>query len=102
MTCIKCGEPKAHRSHRVGIKDQIVRFFRYVPYRCRNCGKRFYAYRSGEQSDRMRTREEQKIMQLRRAIKWRRSRREIAVFSLAAFLLVFLVYYLIQQRIVSE
>ena len=50
----------------------------------------------------MRTREEQKIMRLRRKIKWRHSRREIAVFGIAAFLLVFLVYYLIQQRIVSE
>ena len=102
MTCIKCGEAKAHRSHRAGIQDYVLKLFQYVPYRCRACGKRFYAFRSGEQSDRMRTREEQKIMQLRRQIKWKRSRREIAVFGIAAFLLAFLVYYLIQQRIVSE
>ena len=102
MTCVKCGEQRAHRSHRHGVKDYAYRLFHYIPYRCRNCGVRFYAYRSGEQSDRMRTREEQKIMRLRRSIKWKRSRREIAVFGIAAFLLVFLVYYLVQQRIVSE
>jgi len=50
----------------------------------------------------MRTREEQKIMQLRRQIKWRRSRRELLAFSSGALLLVVIVYYLIQQRIVSE
>jgi len=102
MTCIKCGEARAHRSHRSGVKDYLYRFFHQIPYRCRNCGTRFYAYRAGEQSDRMRSREEQKIMRLRRQIKWKRNRREIAVFSVAAFLLVFLVYYLIQQRIISE
>jgi hypothetical protein len=102
MTCIKCGETKAHRSHRRGIRDLLYGLFQYIPYRCRSCGVRFYAYRAGERSDRMRTREERKIMHLRRRIRWKRTRRELAVFGVAAFLLVFLVYYLLQQRIVSE
>ncbi|MDE3194957.1 MAG: hypothetical protein KGN84_01335 [Acidobacteriota bacterium] len=84
------------------MQDYLYRFFHYIPYRCRNCGTRFYAYRAGEQSDSMRTREEQKIMRLRRQIKWKRNRREIAVFGAAGLLLVYFVYYLIQQRIVSE
>ena len=102
MTCPSCGEERAHRSHRSGVRDQVYRLFQMIPYRCRGCSRRFYAYRAGEKSDRMRTREEQKIMQLRRQIKWRRSRRELLAFSSGALLLVVIVYYLIQQRIVSE
>jgi hypothetical protein len=102
MTCPKCGENRAHRSHRAGVRDVVYRLFRYIPYRCRNCQKRFYAFRAGETDDRMRTREEQKIMRLRRNIKWKRNKREIAMFSAAGLLLFALVYYLIQQRIVSE
>ena len=102
MTCPKCGEERAHRSHRSGVKDYFYRLFRMIPYRCRACGRRFYAYMAGEKSDRMRTREEQKIMQLRRKIKWRRSRRELLAFGSATAILVLVIYYLIQQRVVSD
>jgi hypothetical protein len=102
MTCPKCGEDRAHRSHRSGVKDYVYRLFQMIPYRCKGCGWRYYAYRAGEKSDRMRTREEQKIMQLRRRIKWRRSRRELLAFGSATVLLIFVIYYLIQQRIVSD
>ena len=102
MTCPKCGEERAHRSHRSGIRDHFYRLFQMIPYRCRACHRRFYAYRSGEKSDRMRTREEQKIMRIRRQIKWKRSRRELAAFASGALILVLIVYYLLQQRIASE
>ncbi len=102
MTCPFCREERAHRSHRAGAKDYAYRLFHYIPYRCRACGKRFYAYRAGERSDRMRTREEQKIMEIRRRIKWKRSKRELAIFGIGAAILLVAVYYMIQQRIVSE
>jgi uncharacterized membrane protein len=102
MTCPKCGEARAHRSHRSGLKDRVYRLFRMTPYRCRACERRFYAYLAGEKSDRMRTREEQKIMRLRRRIKWRRSRRELLAFGSATAILVLVIYYLIQQRVVSD
>jgi hypothetical protein len=50
----------------------------------------------------MRTREEQKIMRLRRQIKWRRSRRELLAFGSATVILVLVIYYLIQQRVLSD
>jgi hypothetical protein len=102
MTCPNCQEGRAHRSHRSGIKDYVYRLFGLIPYRCKACHRRFYAYRAGEQSDRMRTREEQKIMRLRRTIKWKRTRRELLAFGTASVILVVVVYYLIQQRIASE
>jgi len=84
------------------MKDRLYRLFEMIPYRCHGCKRRFYAYRAGETSDRMRTREERKIMHLRRQIKWKRSRRELAAFGVASVILVAVIYYLIQQRIVSE
>jgi hypothetical protein len=42
----------------------------------------------------MRTREEQKIMQIRRRIKWKRSKRDFTVFALAVMILVVAVYHM--------
>lgn len=70
-----------------------------IPYRCRNCGVRFFAYRAGETSDRLRTREEQKIMRLRRRLKWKKSKRELAVFMAGAMALMWILYVMMQQRI---
>lgn len=102
MNCPKCGEDRAHRSHRSSFKDHLYRLADMIPYRCRSCQQRFYAYKAGEKNDRMRSREEQKIMRLRRQIKWRRSRRELIAFGSGAILLAIIVYYLIQQRVISE
>jgi hypothetical protein len=102
MTCPHCGEQSAHRSHRSGIRDRVMRMFQMIPYRCKKCTKRFYAYRAGEKSDRLRTPEERKIMELRRRLKWKRSKRELMVYSMAALILLAVIYMAIQQRVVSE
>lgn len=98
MICPKCRENRAHRSHRSGPKDYLLRMFHQIPYRCHNCKARFYAYRSGERSEKLRTHEEMKIMQLRRKIRWKRSKRELAVYGVAAGILVVIVYMALQQR----
>jgi hypothetical protein len=99
LICAKCKEPKAHRSHSSGLKDQVFKLFQMIPYRCQACKARFYAYRSGEQSSTMRTGEERKIMELRRRIKWKRTRKELAVFAVAAALMISFLYLLMQQRV---
>jgi predicted Zn-ribbon and HTH transcriptional regulator len=102
MICSKCGEASAHRSHRAGIKDRLVRIFQMIPYRCRKCGHRFYAYRAGETSSKLRTHEERKIMELRARLRWKRSKRELLAYGFGALILIVIVYVAIQQRIVSE
>ncbi len=99
MTCPHCGEQTARRSHRSGVRDQMMRIFAMIPYRCRKCSMRFYAYRAGEKSARLRTPEERRIMELRRRLKWRRSKRELVVYALAALILVAFIYMAIQQHI---
>ncbi len=99
MICPKCKENRAHRSHRTGLKDWFARFFDEIPYRCHACDTRFYAYRGGENSEKLRTPEEMKIMQLRRTLRWKRSRRELTVYGIAALVMIFIIYYALQQRI---
>ena len=76
-----------------------MRIFEMIPYRCRKCSKRFYAYRAGEKSSKLRTAEERKIMELRRRLAWKRSKRELVVYVAAALILLAIIYSAIQQRI---
>jgi DNA-directed RNA polymerase subunit RPC12/RpoP len=99
MICAKCGRHRAHRSHRSGLKDWVQGLFQYTPYRCRDCGTRFYAWRDGEKSDKLRTREEQKVIQLRRKLKWKRSKRSLYAYGAGALVLAAALYEIIQQRL---
>ncbi len=74
--------------------DRLYRLFQMIPYRCRTCKRRFYSFRGGEQSTRMRTHEERKIMQLRRRLKWKRTKRELIVYGFAALLVALVIYFI--------
>ena len=76
-----------------------MRLFEMIPYRCRKCSKRFYAFRAGEKSSKMRTPEERKIMELRRRLTWKRTKRDMLVYGAAALLLLAIIYSAIQQRL---
>lgn len=102
MICPKCGENKAHRSHRQNLKDRILGWFSKKPYRCHACNLRFYAFRDGETSPKLRTAEEIRIMKLRRKIRWKRSRVELIAYAICSILVAAMIYYLIQQRITPE
>lgn len=99
MICAKCKEPKAHRSHSAGFKDWLYKRFQLIPYRCKACKARFYAYRAGEQSSTMRTGEERKIMKLRRRLKWKRTKKELTVYAIGTALAFALLYFAMQQRV---
>lgn len=99
MICAKCKAPQAHRSHTGGIKDRIYKLFHMIPYRCQACRARFYAYRSGERSAGLRTGEERKVMALRRRIKWKRTKKELAIYAAGAVVLIVFLYLAMQQRV---
>jgi hypothetical protein len=98
MICANCKEPKAHRSHSQGFKDWLYKRFQLIPYRCKGCKARFYAYRAGEESSSLRTGEERKIMQLRRKLKWKRTKKELAVFAVGMILLFSMLFMALQQH----
>ena len=90
MKCTACNEAAAHRSHRRGLVDWFWNLLDRVPYRCQKCGARFYAYRTGEKSSKVRTPEEKRIQELRRGLKWKRSKRELIVYGTGLLVLVLL------------
>lgn len=47
MKCRHCGSESIYRSHRQGLKEGLwLRIILHAPYRCRECGDRFYGFRS--------------------------------------------------------
>lgn len=98
MICPKCGKDRAHRSHR-SIQDWAVSWLSLMPYRCKDCGSRFHAYRAGEKSSKLRTPEERRIMKLRRAIAWRRTRAELILYGISSLVFLAILYYITQQRV---
>jgi len=72
------------------------------PYRCHDCSKRFYAFRDGVGSSKLRTPEERRVIRLRREIRWKRKRTELLLYGISSLAFVAFLYYLIQQRVVSS
>jgi hypothetical protein len=102
MICPNCKASKAHRSHRTGIKDRVAAWFSVKPYRCQACSHRFYAYREGETSPRLRSSEEMRILKLRRKIRWKKTRVELVAYAICSVIVAFMIYYLIQQRVTGD
>jgi len=102
MICPKCKENKAHRSRRSGFKDWAVSLFLRTPYRCRACKTRFYVNLRGGNVLKLRSDEEKRVIKLRRELRMRQARRQILGYGISSLILVLILYYLFQQRIVSE
>jgi hypothetical protein len=82
--------------------DWAISWLALKPYSCRDCHHRFHAYREGAESSKLRTPEEQRIMKLRRSIRWKRSRVELILYGISSLIFLVILYYLIQQRVVGE
>jgi hypothetical protein len=102
MICPNCKEPKAHRSHRAGLKDRLMRLVNQTPYRCHACKTRFYVYREGEEDSGLRTPEEQRIIKIRRKYKWKQSKRQLFAFGISAIFLIIAIYLILQDRVPAE
>ena len=98
MICPNCGKNRAHRSHRT-LRDWAVSWLLLKPYRCRDCRHRFYAYRAGAESPKLRSSEERRIMKLRRKIRWRRNRGELILYGISSLIFLAILYYIVQQHI---
>jgi hypothetical protein len=72
------------------------------PYRCRDCGRRFYAYRGGIESSKLRTPEERRIMKLRRSNRWTRTRSELILYGCSSLIFLAILYYILQQRVTTS
>jgi hypothetical protein len=70
-----------------------------MPYRCQDCKHRFYAYRAGEGSSKLRSAEERRIMKLRRNIRWQRAKWEIILYGVSSLIFLAILYFMVQQRV---
>src|ERR1700691_6527570 len=99
MICPKCGKNRAHRSHRSYL-DWAVSWLSLNPYSCRDCRHRFYTFRGGEASPKLRTAEERRVMKLRRGIRWRRTRGELFLYGVSSLIVLAILYYMVHQHVV--
>lgn len=99
MVCPKCKADHAHRSHRKGWKDYAVSFFHYYPYRCNECGIRFFGTRRqlAEIAEEP-TSTEKEIRVTRASYQWQQKRREFLLYGLALLVFAGILYYLTRYR----
>lgn len=102
MICPKCKENKAHRSRRSGLKDWAASLILRIPYRCRACGVRVHISRFGSEWTGLRTSEERRVLQQRRALKLRKIRRELIAYGIGSLIMLGVLYYLFQQHIPTQ
>jgi hypothetical protein len=98
VTCPKCGKDRAHRSHR-SVLDWALTLLALKPYRCGECHHRFYAFKAGVISPKLRTPEERRVLKLRRRIRWKRTRGELVLYAISSLIFLAILYYLVQQRV---
>ena len=51
VTCCKCGRRHCTRSNAKRLKDHILGFWRWYPWKCTVCGARFYLRRKSDDPD---------------------------------------------------
>jgi len=98
VTCPKCGKDRAHRSHR-SVLDWALTLLALKPYRCHDCHHRFYAFKGGLGSTKLRTPEERRVQKLRRRIRWKRTRGELILYAISSLIFLAILYYIVQQRV---
>ena len=102
MICPKCKENNAHRSRRSGLKDRFATLLLLTPYRCRACKERYYINLRGSNVLELRTPEEKRVIRMRRGLRVQQIKRQLLGYGISSLILLAILYYLFQQRIVSE
>lgn len=99
MICRQCKTDHAHRSHREGWKDYAFSLFQYYPYRCKECGFRFFEPKPKPPETVERpTSTETEIRATRTAQEWKRKRREFLLYGSALLCFVVFLYFVTRER----
>jgi hypothetical protein len=77
----------------------LAALFSRFPYRCHECDHRFLVYRYAEPESQLPlTKTEREITSSRLAIRRKRSRRELILYSTALLLFLAFLYYITRER----
>ena len=100
MLCPKCKTGRAHRSHRQGLSEYGASLFGLYPYRCKPCEHRFLRRResAAEPMPKSATAVEREVRATRKAIQWKRKRREFLLYGLGLLLFVAFLYFIVRDR----
>jgi DNA-directed RNA polymerase subunit RPC12/RpoP len=99
MLCPKCKSENAHRSHRAGLREHLTSIVGYFPYRCRDCSFRFlnFRYSLPEPVATPLRGAEKEIAATRGSLRWKQTRRELALYVSALTLFVIVLYFLTRE-----
>jgi hypothetical protein len=99
VICPKCKTDHAHRSHRGGLKDYAFGIFQYFPYRCKECGFRFFEprYRPPKSTEKPSSTETE-IRATRAGYRWKQKRREFLIYGAAILVFLVFIYFLTRDR----
>ena len=99
MTCPKCKTDHATRSHREGWRDYAVSLFQRYPYRCNECGIRFFQFRrKPPKTVDKPTSTEREIRATRATSERKRRRREFLLYGSALLCYLVFLYFITRDR----
>ncbi len=100
VMCPKCKTTRIDRSHRRGPLERCAAIFGCYPYRCRNCNRRFLRFNNSpaESSPSAHPGVEREIRATRGAIRAKRKRRELLLYSIALVLFLSFLYFVTRER----
>ena len=94
MLCPKCSTDRAHRAHRRGLKDHLISLFGSYPYRCHECGHRFFRlYRRTGDPDHPSS-HAREVREARLTQSAKRKRRELLLYGVALLVFLAFLYYI--------
>lgn len=100
MLCPKCQTNRASRSHRRGLIEYGVSVMGYYPYCCKDCHLRFLRLRHApaENAPAVHSSVGREIKATRAAMKAKRKRRELLLYTAAIVLFLTFLYYITRDR----
>jgi hypothetical protein len=97
VTCPKCKNDSAHRSHRRGLVEWLASLAAVYPYRCPQCDLRFLRFKySTVQPEPSGV--EQEIRNTRRSVRWKRRKRELLLYALGLLVFLAFLYFITRDR----
>jgi hypothetical protein len=100
MICSNCKADQAHRAHRRGLIERVLSVVGYYPFCCQKCHLRFLSlhYTPVEETVAGRSNVEREIKATRGAMRAKRKRREVVLYSAAILLFLAFLYYITVDR----
>lgn len=99
MQCPKCKNHHTHRSHRHGWIERSASLAGYYPYNCSDCQMRFLHKRNAPVQKSVKHQAvEREMKATREALKAKRKRRELLLYSAAMLLFLAFLYYITHEH----